>query len=256
MTKILVILSLLLLSACATTGTSTSAPAATPKYELTLNGNLDGQDFQGIAIGSDAADHSVTVTSANKVNYFIAQSCHRSEKHEDVITQGWFNSNKTYTWNFHLSATIEDTGDCPIRLCMYSTTVGALPVQCAVIDFKNKKYTMPSENICNGADFGPNSSLGKMLCHTHVGLIERVRFSEPMMVAPPLPPPEGATDASAKYLIKDQCDGKFIDDKKTIFQYVMPENECYQIFDTVAKPHRRSKLTAIPYDLPQYSGGN
>jgi hypothetical protein len=239
------------LPGCASTGTP--APAATPKYELTLSGTLDGINFQGVALGAAGQKHVITIASKNEVHYFIAKTCHRSEKHEDVISQGWIKETKSWSYQFSEAPTIEDTGDCPLRICVYSTTVGAPPVQCAVIDFTNPKYQLLGENICNGAD---GDSHGKNICHTQVGLVERVRFKETVVVADPLPPPTGATDPTLKYLIKDQCDGKFIDDANTIFQYVMPENECYVVFAQKALPHLRSKLTVIPYDLPLYSGGN
>lgn len=236
-------------------GSAPSVPESLipPKYELTLSGSLDGSEFTGISMGSKSPHHEITISSTYEVNYFIAKTCHRSEKHEDIIDQGWFSETKSWRYVYNEAPTIEDTGDCPLRICVYSKTVGAPPVQCAVIDFKNDRYQMIAENICNGAD---GITSGKMLCHTQSGLIERVRFKEPMFVAPPVVQSNGEADKAIKYTIPDQCEGKFLDAQNTLFQYIMPDKECYLIFDTVSKPHRRAKLTAIPYNVPQYTGGH
>lgn len=235
------------LSGCATSSTS-SAPAAQPQYELTLKLNLDGVDSHGIAMASAARDHTIKITSRYDINYFIAQTCHRWEKKEDIIDQGWFPDTKMWSYGYSAAPTIEDTGDCPMRVCVYSKTVGAPPVECAVVDNMNARYTLEAQNICNGS-FPWNH--GKSICHTKAGLIERVKFKEPVFTADPLPVPQGG-DVNQKYFIKNQCVGKFIDD--LTWEYYVPENECYIIFDTVAVPHRRAKLTVIPFDLPLYSG--
>lgn len=244
---ILIALSFYMLG-CASSGSS--IPSTSPKFELTLSGTLDGGEFTGIGMGDAKRKHLITISSRDDINYFIAQSCHRFEKREDVIDQDWFPNTKTWSYQFTEAPTLEDTGDCPLRICEYSKTVGAPPVQCAVIDFQNPKYSLPAENICNGSDA---TNHGKSLCHTKVGLIERIRFAEAVGVADPLSAAEGA-DPKVKYLIKDQCEGHFIDEESRIWQYVMPENECYVIFYQLAKPHALAKLTVIPFNTPLYKG--
>jgi hypothetical protein len=249
------ILGAILLPLFFSAGCSTAPATATntvQTFELTLKGELDGQAFQGIALGSTGSSHDIKISSRNDINYFIAKTCHRSDKKEDVITQGWIKETQSWSYDFEEAPTLEDTGDCPLRICEYSKTVGAPPVQCAVIDFLNSKYSLPAENICNGAD---GITHGKNICHTQTGLVERIRFKEPVIIADPLPTPQGG-DSTQIYLIQDQCAGKFIDPNQTVWQYVMPQKECYVVFDTLAKPHRRAKLTVIPYNIPLYSGGN
>jgi len=235
-----------------TTAPANNAPPANPNYELTLSGTLDGAAFTGIAMGSKASQHTITIQSRNDVNYFIAQTCHRFDKREDVISQGWIRETQSWSYTFNQSPTLEDTGDCPMRICVYSKTVGAPPVQCAVIDFMNDKYQLQAQNICNGQ--APINH-GKSLCHTKSGLVERMIFKSPVVIPDPEPMPQGG-DPNKTYLIPNQCDGKFIDKNNTVWQYVMPENECYIIFADMKAPHPRAKLTVIPYDKPLYSGGN
>ena len=121
---------------------------------------------------------------------------------------------------------------------------------CAIVDFKSSKYQLPGTNICNGSN---GATSGTALCHTQVGLLERFKFAAPVIVAPQVADPAGK---AAPYWIKDQCQGKFIDDAQTLFEYKVPSNECSIIFMEKVKPFRRAKLTVIPYDQAQYPGGN
>jgi len=233
---------------CATQPTSTTAPET--NYELTLSGTLDGQSFQGVAVGNSGPSHTISISSSDDIPYVIGQTCHRFEKHEKVIEQGWISELKQWKYDYKQSPTIEDTGDCPLFVCAYSSTVGAPPVQCAFIDFKNPKYQHAAENICNGVD---GNATGTLVCHTKVGLIERIRFDEPMRVAGPIANPQ-ASDGST-YQIPDQCQGKFIDSNNQLFEYIMPSKQCYLVFYAIKPPFKRTKFTALPYSKPLMTTG-
>jgi hypothetical protein len=233
-----------LLSGCATI--APPPPSQVPKYQLTLTGTIDQAPFQGTGVGSAASHHDITISSSVTVNYFTVQSCHRSLQFKDVIDVGWFNNNKSYAWSYDEAPTIEDTGDCILRFCAFSATVGSPPVACAVVDFNSSRYTLPLENICNGADV---QASGTAICHTQVGLLERVRFKSPVVVAPDVQDPTGKTPP---YWISGQCAGTFIDAAQTLWEYQIPNQECVVIFMEQAKPHRRAKLTVVPYTDTQY----
>jgi len=242
---------LLLFCSCATTP-STSTPAPAPSYQLLLSGTIDGNSFQGIGVGSASPSHQMTITSQIAVNYFTVQSCHRSQQFNGVIEVPWYdwsNDNKSFSWTYTEAPTIEDNGDCILRFCAFSDTVGSAPVACAVTDFKSPKYTLPGTNICNGS---AGATSGTAICHTQVGLIERFQFKGPVVVAPQVTPPAGSN--TAPYWIKGQCQGQFLDAAQTLWQYQMPEGECSVIFMEKSPPYRRAKLTVISYDLPKYGG--
>lgn len=243
----------LFFAACASTGTVSTAPV-TPKYQLNLNGTIDGKEFQKVFVGSSASHHDIQIISAIPVNWFTVASCHRALQFSDVIPKDpwykWGSDSKSFTWPYDESPTIEDSGDCLLRFCAFSKVVGAPPVACAIVDFKSSKYQLPGENICNGAD---GSTLGTALCHTQVGLLERFRFKGPVVVAPQKTDPAAKT---APYWITNQCLGKFLDDEQTLFEYQVPSNECVIIFMEKAPPFRKAKLTVIPYDQAQYPGGS
>lgn len=235
-------------------GCTTVQPAqvSQPTYQLLLTGAIDGIPFQGVGVGSASSHHDIMIQSSIAVDYFTVQTCHRSVQFNGVIKVPWYdwsNDNKSFTWSYDESPTIEDSGDCILRFCAFSNTVGQAPVACAIVDFKSSKYLLPGKNICNGA---VGNASGTALCHTQVGLLERFQFSEGVGVAPQIVDP---TAQAAPYWITNQCVGSFLDDAQTLFQYQMPQKECVIIFDTKKAPHRRAKLTVIPYDLPKYSPG-
>lgn len=237
------------LTGCTNTAQPLAAPA--PKYQLTLAGTIDGVGFQGIAVGSDDTSHDIKITSSVPVNYFTMQSCHRSIQFTDVIKDRWYDwsdDSKSFTWTYSQAPTIEDTGDCLLRFCAFSNKVGQAPVSCAIVDFRSPRYTLGGTNICNGAT---GKTSGTAICHTQVGLLERFQFGEPVVMAPMQQPSDQTKDP---YWITNQCPGRFLDANQTLFEYQMPKNECVVIFDTKAQPHRRAKLTAIPFDLPKYVG--
>lgn len=240
---------LLFLISCATTAPTPSV--APPKYQLLLSGSVDSVPYQGIGVGSSAATHQITIQSAIAVDYFTVQSCHRSVQFNGVIQVPWYdwsNDNKSFTWEYDEAPTIEDTGDCLLRFCAFSKTVGSAPVACSIVDFKSQKYLLPAENICNGSD---GQASGTSLCSTQVGLLERLRFPGPVIVAPQVIDPTAKT---APYWITNQCQGKFLDPSQTLFEYQIPENECVLIFMEKEAPFRRAKHTVLPWDLPKYGG--
>ena len=251
--KRILLLGLLGLAGCATTGGPVSAPTPPPRQELILSGSIDGVDFTGVGIGSAAKNHNIVITSPVDVNYFQLQSCHRSEQYPDFITTGWFNNNHSKQVSYNEADTIEDTGDCIVRFCAFSKTVGAPPAACGMLDFHNPKYVLPGENICNGVN---GNFTGTAFCHTQIGLIERIKFPVPVQVAPQITPPANDPLNRVPYWITNQCVGKFIDSQQTLWQYQMPSQECVVIFDEIEKPHRRAKLTVVPYDTPVYYGGS
>jgi hypothetical protein len=241
----------LMLAACSSMPLPTPSPPA--KYELLLSGSIDNIPFQGIGMGSSSASHAVTVQSSIAVNYFTVESCHRAQQFNDVITEPWYTwftgtNVQGFNWTYTAMPGLEDTGDCPLRFCAFSNTVGSPPVACAVIDFHANKYALPSTNICNGE---AAQNTGSSMCHTMMGLTERIQFPGPVVTAPPVIDPTGK---NAPYWIPGQCVGEFVDQAQSLWQYQMPQTECTIIFMEKAPPYRRAKLLVIPYNQALYGG--
>ena len=236
---------------CATTSAPTTPTV--PKYELTLSGLVDGITFQGVAVGNSTASHQMTIQSAINVDYFTVQSCHRSIQFSNIITYPWFNwgqDNRSFTWTYKQAPTIEDDGDCILRFCAFSKVVGSPPVACAIVDFHKDRDQIPIRNIFKGVN---GDAHGTSICHTQVGLRERMQFPVGVVTAKQQVDSTGKT---APYWISGQCVGKFVDAGSTLFEYQVPENECSVLFMERTPPHRKAKLTVIPYDTAIYTGGS
>lgn len=209
-------------------------------YEADIYGTLDGNQFQGIAVGSIAVSHTIRIQSPTDVNFMTIQSCHRFEHYEDVIQSGWFQPNRGFEYTYNQSPGLEDSGICVLRLGAFTKQVGAGEAYGLML-FHNDKFTLPGENICNGADGG---TTGTSICQTQTGLLERLKFKAPVAVARP------TKDGAA---IPGQCQGKFIDD--LTFEYIMPLGECVAEFMEKAEPHRKYVHLARGFNKTQYRGG-
>jgi len=233
-----------LFAACTGSGIALPSQAPAPIYALDLSGQIDGVAWDGLSIGSSAPTHDITIVSKTDVNEFRVISCHRFLKFEDVIQTGWFRPNRGYEFTLSLAPGIEDTGQCPIRLQAYSKQLDkdGNPVGSAfgILIFKNSHYTLPAENICNGADGG---STGTSVCQSMAGLVERVKFSEQVIAANPANIPDG---------MPKPCQGKFIDAET--FEYVMPTGECAIEFASTKAPHRFALHFAYGFNKIFYRG--
>lgn len=223
----------------ACTGANLPSIAPPVVYELDLSGSLDGAAWEGIAVGSADSKHDIRIESKTDVNYMTIQSCHRFEKYEDVIIDHWYRPKRGFEYSYTESPGIEDTGYCVLRLSAFSKQVGAGEAYGLML-FHSPGFTLPGENICNGAD---GATAGTSICQSMTGLVQRLRFKEQVVTA---------TKNSDGTSLKGQCSGAFID--ATTFQYTMPVGECVAVFMSTAKPHRYYIHLAYGFTKTQYRG--
>lgn len=238
----LVALVLLFLFGCGSIPVDINANA--PVYRLDLYGTLDDAEWEGIAVGSAAKNHTIEINSKTDVNLMRIISCHRFESFPDAIETGWFQKNRGFEYEYNQAPGIEDTGFCVLRLQAFTKEIKSdgSPVGSAygVMLFHNDKFTLPGENICNGADGG---TAGTSICQSMNGLIQQLRFRE--MVISSDKPPEGTG-------VPQPCEGKFID--AYTWQYKMPVGECVVIFASVSKPHKYYVHLSYGFNADQYRG--
>lgn len=213
---------------------------------MDLGGTLDGQPWDGVAVGSAATSHTIDIVSKTDVNFFRIISCHRYEMFEDVIRTGWFRPNRGYEYKYTQSPGIEDTGFCVLRLQAFSKAVDSngAPIGSAfgLMLFHNGQFKLAAENICNGDD---GQSTGTTICQSMNGLVQRLRFKTQVVTAPPAP--DSATYPKA-------CVGHFID--AYTWEYAMPLGECVVVFGTTAQPQQFAIHLAYGFSNSQYRGGN
>lgn len=245
----------MIMAGCTAGTPAVSVPVAQPIYMYTLTGLIDQTPFTGVALGSATTSHTITVTSLQDVNVFTIQSCARDVPQFDIIKQGWIAQNRSYQFTYQMDPGFEDTGDCPLRICAFTKDTGVPPSACALIDFKNSKYTMVGENRCNATD---GIATGTAICHNSVGRLGGYFFSELMEVAPA---PVSASPNMPTVPIIRQCQGQFVDDpahpsatEGMHWQYSMPHQECVVYFMQRSKPHKIAKLLLSPWTTFQYPG--
>jgi hypothetical protein len=228
------------LAGCATAGVQ---PATDQKpnsvYQLDLYGNLDGVAFDGVGVGSSAKTHSIRIESRTDVNEMDIQTCHRFERYEDVIQTGWFHENRGFEYSYTETPGIEDNGYCIVRLAAFTKQVGAGQAY-GLLLFHSPRFTLPAENICNGAD---GKTSGASVCQSADGLVERLKF--PGQVITARTKPDGST-------IPMMCEGRFIDPQT--FEYKMPLGECVIEFAEVQAPNRKYVHLARGFNKTQYRG--
>lgn len=229
-------------------GPATNAKTDSPVYEMTLSGQLDSNDFSGVAIGNADPHHTIVIKSNTDVDMFTVKTCHRSVDVTEAIKYnklfGWIQPKRSFQFEYTQAPGIEDNGICPMELCSYSKTVGQLPVDCAMIFFHNPKFAMPTQNICNGSS---GNASGTMACKSQMGLIERVQFPTTTFTAPTQLQSDGS-----QALIPGQCVGEFINAQQTIFQYQVPTTKCSVEFLERGNPPLKAILTVIPFNAHPY----
>lgn len=230
-------------SVSCSTFSSSSSSSSQDVYQLDLHGYIDGTQWSGIAVGSDASKHTIQIISDTDVNYMTIQSCHRFDKFEDVISNGWFHHDRGFQYEYDEAPGIEDTGECILRLSAFSKQVGAGQAFGLLI-FKNKKFNAPARDICNGSNDAVN---GTAVCQSEKGLMERLQFNTQMIAASTV-----GSASSAGDTIPGMCQGRFID--ATTWQYEMPLGECVAVFGTAAPPYQYFILFAYGFNKTQYRG--
>lgn len=220
-----------------------AASSQSPIYKLDLFGELDGVPWsEGIAVGSSAPSHTIQIESKTDVNLMRIISCHRFESFPDAIKTGWFRPNRGFEYDFNEAPGIEDNGVCLLRLQAFTKELKSdgSPVGSAygIMLFHNNNFTLPAENICNGAD---GQTTGTSICQSMNGLVQRIRFKTQVIVADD--PPDGSN-------IPKACKGTFVD--AYTFQYETPLGECVAVFASLSTPHQYAIHAVYGFSNDQY----
>ncbi len=216
---------------------SASVPVLSPIVnKLDMYGTINGYPFSGVGVVPAAAKYDMRISSNADINLLTVQTCHRNFSAEDVITTGWFNSRRGFNYVWVPTPGIEDTYSCLIRIGSYNKSVGGQNAW-AVVDIASPDLTLPAMNLCDGVQ---GQSHGASICQTKSGLIERLVFESPVVIA------AGA--------LTPECRGTLLPGGK-IWEYVMALGECVVRFMEIQKPHRMHRHTTEGYNNVIYRGG-
>src|SRR5574343_476994 len=119
------VLSAAALSSCATTAVPQilpppAGPSPNTEFKYDLKGDINGHDFDGIAVIPLAQDNNYTlnVLSDVDVDLITITTCHRDWSDQDKPIQqgGWFKPGRGFTFRFSLVEGIENYGTCLLRI--------------------------------------------------------------------------------------------------------------------------------------------
>lgn len=216
----LLLLLILALSGCASVNQSLDQNVF---YKRDTGITVNGSRYEGVVVIPHASRYDLIITPKGDIDLLLIQTCHREESYEKV-SSGWFGKNQ-FRYTFEPRKGLEDTRVCPMRVEIYESKKGRH--SWAFLDFENPKYQIQATLVCNGKDILMN---GVGVCQSKFGLVQRLKFSEPVRFAPPFPSecklPVKVGDA---YELQSPAPG-----------------ECLYHFDT--KSGRLGRFTLISYD--------
>lgn len=232
-TKLGVLATALLFSACATGGNNTTTDAGIPRFDM--SGTVNQTPFDGVGVVPRASAYTMHVESKEDIDLLTVTSCHRDFSAQAAVKQGWWKEKRGFDYVYQPAPGIEDNARCLIRLGTYNKSTQGLNGH-AVIMLQDPAFSLPAENICDGAD---GQAGGVSLCQSKTGLQQRIRF--PVQV-------HLVSDGS----LKDACRGEWID--AYTYQYELSNDECALVFDEVAPPHRKHLHMTFRYTYTKIRG--
>ena len=138
------------------------------------------QCHEGVAVLPRMSSYEIEIAPKGDANIdlLLVTSCHREESFEKT-SSGWFIFAKKNKFKYFYTPVpgIEDDGLCSLRVNTYEKALGRH--SWSVIRFEHPKYRLPAQLTCNGS---VSQVGGVSICQSKAGLVERIKFSEPVMV--------------------------------------------------------------------------
>lgn len=182
---------------------------------------VDGKCAEGALIVPRALTYKVKIKSKVNLDLFAFSSCHREVTSQEYSRGGFFGlgGNKEFEGDYVPVSSIESVFSCPVYLRGYSKSGYE---STGFIDFETPEADLKATVYCNGVETKFN---GVSVCQSKAGLIQTIKFSEPVTVG----------DAGP------QCNiGK---GKLTVWEFSQPTGECvHAFFSDSGKIHRFTTL--------------
>lgn len=139
--------------------------------------------FEGVSVIPRAQqyDFDIEPKGGADIDLLLATTCHREDSFEKTSSGWWeFKNKKKFKYLYLPAPGLEDDGDCDLRINVYEKEKGRHAW--ALIRTEHPKYDLPAWLSCNGKI---NQYLGVSVCQSKAGLVQRVKFLEPVRWAPP-----------------------------------------------------------------------
>lgn len=137
--------------------------------------DCDGKEYSGFAVLPLQDKYNCTFHFYGKVDLFTFQTCHRHIAIEDAGKPGWIKKQKRVDFTYEPAKSIEYDEYCPVEIGGYEQARGRHAW--GFIDIKTRFETLDADLVCNGERV---SSQGVSVCQSMIGLLQEVRFDEPV----------------------------------------------------------------------------
>ena len=190
------------------------------QYRKDLSFKINSSSFKGIAVPNISDKYEIEINSPFKLDLLKIETCHRELSIEGAYYKKRILKNKkVYKFSFK---PIEIEQDCIIEISALSKKNTH---SFAFIALNSGFYNIEAKNFCNGNEI---NSLGVSACQSKEGLVQLIKFKEPVIV-------------------NSNCPMDKIGHNK--FQYEIQKNHCVYLFTSKDMLKRRlHKLHTFGYE--------
>lgn len=174
----------LLLLGCASIPSEFPNPDVIYRKDMILS--VNGIDYEGVAVIPQKENYKIHITAQGDLDLFTFDTCHR----EEISVEAWNKVDKKFLFfkrkienkreiDLTYIPTEIEKGYCPANFGGYEKLQGRH--SWGFLDFQGPEETLPAKIYCNGSEI---VSSGVSACQSKEGLIQAIKFSEPVKVYP------------------------------------------------------------------------
>jgi hypothetical protein len=182
--------------------------------------------FCGTGVLPYMEEYRITIKSHEHMKLFTVKSCHEEATTENKNKTIFRSAQKEVTIKY--TPTIERGEACPLYIATYNRKT---KYNTGLIVFEHPEYQLDATLFCNGYE---TQQHGVSICHSRKSLVQKLEFSEPVLVGDPVKGP-------AERKEDDPCPPMVLSaDKKSTTLFKLPARECvYPFIGTISgKKHQ------------------
>ena len=187
-------------------------------YKRDIQISINGKKAIGAVVVPRAESYHFEIKTPGRLDLFTLTTCHREETFEALST-------KVRSFDFKPISIELGQLACPVHLGGYEKIRGRH--SWAFIDFEHPSLLLRAEIKCNGVQ---RNTSGVSLCQAKVGLIQEIKFKQPVI-----------------WPKKLTCIELSSDDEKT-FRFKMPRGECTSRFLSKTGKKLWHRFTTLGYE--------
>ena len=189
-------LACLLLTSCSTTAFQRLDTAVFYKRDIQIE--VNGKKYEGVTVIPQAKSYKIKLESEGDMDMLLWRSCAREDSGSHKRPGNFlFPKPNIVEYQYDPLPGLEDQHTCPLRIDSYQVKNGQH--SWAFLTFEHTQYQVKFTLDCNGRPIRYN---GVGACQQKQGLLARVHFPLPTMIAPPsdgCPMPENLGNYTYKW---------------------------------------------------------